>query len=464
MDRATPRRVAVVGGGISGLAAAWFLHLADPTLAVTVFESRPGAGGKLRLGAVAGVPLDLGAESVLLRRPEGQRLAEAVGLTLVAAETTSASIWSRGALHPVPADTLMGVPGSVQSLAASMLLTREELDRVRQDEQLPGEPLTTDVSVADAVGGRLGQAVLDRLVEPLLGGVYAGRADQLSLRSTLPQLAARLADQPSVLAAARAAKAGAPAETGPVFGAPRGGVGLLVGAVARASDAELRTSTTVRELHRVGAGWELVTGSAADPHRVPADAVVLAVPPAPAARLLSRVAPAAATALGGIPTASSAVVALAYDAAAVRLPEGSGFLVPPVEGLLVKGLTFSSAKWGWHAETAPGLVLVRASVGRFGEEAALQRDDAELVAAVLADVHRLLGWTAPPVDAVVQRWGGGLPQYTVGHADRVAAVRAAVAEVPGLAVCGAAYDGVGIPACIATAERSVTGLLRQWAP
>jgi oxygen-dependent protoporphyrinogen oxidase len=454
----------VVGGGISGLAAAWFLHEADPTLALTVLDARPDVGGKLRLGEVAGAPLDLGAESVLLRRPEGQRLAEAVGLAMVPAATTGASIWSRGALHPVPADTLMGVPASVESLAASGLLTAEEIDRVRQDEKPSGEPVTAEVSVAEAVGSRLGSAVLDRLVEPLLGGVYAGRADQLSLRSTLPQLAARLAEQPSVLAAARAARAAAPAGTGPVFGAPRGGVGLLPGAVARASGADIRTSTTVRELHRVAAGWELVTGSAAEPQRVEADAVVLAVPPAPAARLLSGVAPTAATALEGIPTASSAVVALAYDAGAVNLPEGSGFLVPPVEDLLVKGVTFSSVKWGWHAQTAPGLVLVRASVGRFGEEAALQRGDTELVAAVRADLERLLGWTAAPVDAVVQRWGGGLPQYTVGHADRVAAVRAAVAEVPGLAVCGAAYDGVGIPACIATAERAVTGLLRQWAP
>jgi oxygen-dependent protoporphyrinogen oxidase len=283
VESASARRVVVVGGGISGLAAAWFLHEADPTLAITVLEGRPELGGKLRLGELAGAPLDLGAESVLLRRREGQRLAEAVGLTMVAAETTSASIWSRGALHPVPADTVMGVPASVEALAASGLLTAEELDRVRAEERLPGDALTADVAVAQVVGDRLGSAVLDRLVEPLLGGVYAGRADHLSIRSTLSAIASGLTDQPSVLAAARAAKAAAPAGTGPVFGAPRGGVGLLPGAVAKASGAAVQTSTTVRELHRAGAGWELVTGGAAEPHRIEADAVVLALPPAPAA-------------------------------------------------------------------------------------------------------------------------------------------------------------------------------------
>ena len=158
-----------------------------------------------------------------------------------------------------------------------------------------------------------------------------------------------------------------------------------------------------------------------------------------------------------------AVVALAFPATAFpSLPTGSGFLVPPVDGRSVKAVTFSSTKWGWYAGAAPGLVVVRASVGRMGEEAVLQRDDADLVDLVLADLTDALGVTDPPLDARVTRWGGGLPQYTVGHRGRVERIRAAVAELPGLAVAGAAYDGVGVPACVASGAQAALEVLRQW--
>jgi oxygen-dependent protoporphyrinogen oxidase len=240
-------------------------------------------------------------------------------------------------------------------------------------------------------------------------------------------------------------------------------VGRLPAAVAAAAGAEIRTRTTVRELHRTPDGWRLVVGSTRDPQEVLADAVVLAVPAAPTARLLRPHAPAAASDLAQIRYSSMAVVALAFPGAAFpQPPAGSGFLVPPVEGRSVKAVTFTSSKWGWYADRAPGLVLLRASVGRLGEEPVLQRDDADLVDLVLADLADLLGVTDPPVDARVSRWGGGLPQYTVGHLERVARIRAAVETLPGLAVAGAQYDGVGIPACVASGEQAAAALLRQW--
>jgi oxygen-dependent protoporphyrinogen oxidase len=190
---------------------------------------------------------------------------------------------------------------------------------------------------------------------------------------------------------------------------------------------------------------------------------VIAVPAAPTARLLRPHAPGAASELTQIRYASMAVVAVAFPATALRRPPtGSGFLVPPVDARTVKAVTFASSKWGWYAEQAPGLVLVRASVGRVGEEAVLQRDDADLVDLVLADLTDALGVTDPPLDARVTRWGGGLPQYTVGHLARVERVRAAVAALPGLAVAGAAYDGVGVPACVASGQRAAAAVLRQW--
>jgi oxygen-dependent protoporphyrinogen oxidase len=173
--------------------------------------------------------------------------------------------------------------------------------------------------------------------------------------------------------------------------------------------------------------------------------------------------PAAAAELAEIEYASMAVVTLAFDAAGIStgsMSESSGFLVPPVDGRAIKASTFSFAKWGWvrDAGAEHGLVHVRTSLGRHGEEATLQRTDDDLVAVSLADLGEATGVTAPPVATHVQRWGGGLPQYVVGHLDRVARIHAAVADVPGLALCGAAYDGVGIPAVIASARKAVAHL------
>ncbi len=476
-DSRTPlRHVVVVGGGIAGLAAAHALRAAEvpgaPAVRVTVLESAARVGGKLRVADLAGVPVDEGAEALLLRRPEAVDLARAVGLgpDLEDAATTSAAVWSRGAMHPLPRATVMGVPSDLRALAAARLLTARELSRVPIDSWLPRTLIGDDVAVGRYVAARLGRAVVDRVVEPLLGGVYAGRADELSLESTMPQLAPYARQERSLLAAARASRAAAGSSSRPrgageaaVFGAPRGGVGRLPDAVASHSGADIRTGATVRELVRTPTGWRLVVGPTRGPESVEADAVVLAVPAAPAARLLRPHAPAAASDLAQIRYSSMAVVALAFAVTAFpRPPAGSGFLVPPVEGRAVKAVTYSSTKWGWYAEQAPGLVLVRASVGRWGEEALLQRDDADLVDAVLADLTDLVGVSDPPVDARVTRWGGALPQYAVGHRARVARVRAAVADLPGLAVAGAQYDGLGVPACVASGAQAAADVLRQW--
>jgi protoporphyrinogen/coproporphyrinogen III oxidase len=466
-----PRHVVVVGGGISGLAAAWFLHRDGPSdLTVTVLEGSTAIGGKLQVSEVAGIPVDEGAESLLLRRPEAVDLAVAVGLgdDLEDAATTSAAIWSRGEMRPIPTGTVMGIPADLRALARTGLLSTRELARVPADSWLPGSPLSGDVAVGRHVARRMGRAVVERLVEPLLGGVYAGRADLLSLDATMPALAAPARRHRSLLAAAREARANGGGASGggadgAVFGAPRGGVGRLPAAVARASAATVRTKATVRQISRTPTGWALTVGSTRDPQRIDADAVILAVPPPAAARLLRDVVPAAAAELSVVRSASMAVITVAFARTAFGSPpQGSGFLVPPADGRVVKAATFSSTKWGWYANAAPALVVVRLSVGRLDEEADLQRDDADLVEVALADLTDAVGVTDPPVDARVSRWGGGLPQYAVGHVGRVQRVRAAVASHPGLAVCGATYDGVGIPACVASAENAAAEVLRQW--
>ena len=450
------RRVVVAGGGIAGLTAAYVLG-EDPSREVVLLEGSPQVGGKLRLAEVSGVTVDVGAEAMLNRRPEGAALARELGLTVVHPVATRSQLWTRDALRPLPR-SLMGVPLDVEELAASGVLSAAGLRRVRAEPSLPPTELDdADISVGELVAGRLGEEVVDRLVEPLLGGVYAGHARELSARATTPQLVAML-DRGSLLEAAAAA---VPVSMIPVFAGLPGGLGGLPGALLASGRFTARTDATVRELRRVEGGYELVVGSAHQPERVRADEVVLAVPATPAARLLGDLAPAAAAELAAIEYASTAVVTLAFRAQGFPIAEGSsGFLVPPVEGRRIKASTLSFAKWSWVRAAGRGaldgedVLLLRTSLGRHREEASLQATDEELVAASLSDLADAIGLAGAPVDVDVQRWGGGLPQYAVGHLDRVARIREGVARLPGLAVCGAAYDGVGIPAVIASARRA----------
>jgi oxygen-dependent protoporphyrinogen oxidase len=441
-------RILVVGGGLAGLTAAHLLS--SDGHAVTVLEAAAEPGGKLRRAEVGGVVVDVGAEAMLNRRPEGVALARELGLEVVHPAVQSSRIWTRGALRPLPR-SIMGVPLDLGDLRESGVLSEEGLARVEAEQ--PGLPTDEDLSVGDLVASRLGDEVVDRLVEPLLGGVYAGQARRLSARATVPQLVflagnGRLLD-------AEAPPAGGP----PVFAGLPGGMARLTETLA--GQASVRTGVTVRELVRTEAGFAVVAGPTTAPERIEADAVVLATPAAPTARLLTRVLPAAAAELAGIEYASVVVVTLAFRTDDVRgLNDSSGFLVPPVDGRAIKASTFSFAKWGWVREAGAehGLVHLRTSLGRYGEEATLQRTDEELVSVSLADLAEAAGIVAAPVATHVQRWGGGLPQYTVGHLDRVARIRAAVAEVPGLVLCGAAYDGVGIPAVIASARAAAADL------
>jgi oxygen-dependent protoporphyrinogen oxidase len=487
--------VVVVGGGISGLAAVLaVLDRSAGALDVTLLEGTGALGGKLALTEVAGIGVDAGAESLLARRPEALALVHAAGLAddVVHPAVAGASVWSRGAMRPLPSGQLMGIPGDLRSLAASGVVSLPGLARIPLDHVLARTPVRGDVSLGSFVAGRLGREVVDRLVEPLLGGVYAGHADDLSLDATLPQLAGAVRVERSLLravaevlgsgpAAAAVSVAGGaiagptlepPGLARPVFAGIRGGVGRLPAAVAAAcvrGGATIRVGAMVRELRRSPGGWRVVLGPSRQPEQIFADAVVLAVPAAAASRLLQAVVPQAAAELGAVEYASVGLVTLAVPLEQVngRLT-GTGFLVPPVDSHVVKAATFLSQKWGWLADAAGDLAVLRVSVGRHREVADLQRDDDELVAAALADLSAAVRVDLRPVDRRVTRWGGALPQYTVGHPDRVARIRRSIAEHPGLAVCGAAYDGVGIPACAGSArtaaDRVVASLAarRQW--
>ena len=460
--------VVVIGGGIAGLAAARFL--ADVPARVTVLEGSPRIGGKLSASDVAGVSMDEGAEALLARRPEGIALIEATGLAadLVPAGVTSSAIYTRGAMRSLPRRQFMGVPADIDELAATGVISAEGVARARAESAGPFE--AADASVTEYIGSRLGVEVVDRLVDPLLGGVYAGRSEDLSFQATLAPLAAAAQKHATLTEAAASLLPPAPTpisdnskKPSPIFVTLTTGLGSLPEAVAKASGADVRVNAMVRELERTAAGWRLTIGSAADPEYLDADAVILATPGAPTARLLKRTASAAAAQLEQIPYASMAIITLAFRAEDFPAQQRSGYLVPAVDGRAVKAATFSTVKWPHLAKAAADsgspVHIVRCSVGRSGDVAVLQRDDQDLAALAAAELADSIGISASPVARRVTRWGGGLPQYNVGHLDRVARIRAAVAAQPGLAVAGAAYDGVGIPACIATARSAADQII-----
>ncbi len=431
----------VVGGGIAGLTAAYLLG-ADHD--VVLLEASPVLGGKLRGADVAGVRVDVGAEAMLARRPEGVDLARELGLPVVHPATTASRVWSRGALRPLPR-SILGVPTDLDGLAASGVLSEDGLARVRQEPGLPTTPLDRDLSVGALVSARLGDEVVDRLVEPLLGGVYAGRSWALSARAATPQIVA-MATRGSLLEQAAAL----PQVDGPVFAGIDGGVHRLAEALAASGRFEPRTGATVR---------------AAGPprRRLPVDR---RRDPRPRARGRRRRRPRDAAGTVG-PAAGRAGARRGERARGDRdgvdgdrhpgvprrrRPLGPGRVRLPRaarrgagERLGGQGVDVLLRQVGlgpgpWRRPPGPAH-LARPR----GEEATLQVGDEVLVARSLADLADLAGLHARPVESHVQRWGGALPQYAVGHLDRIARVRAAVAEVPGLAVCGAAYDGVGHP-------------------
>ncbi len=459
---AGPRpRVVVVGGGVSGLAAAHrLLHRGAD---VEVLEASPRTGGVLQRAEVGGVVVDLGAESVLARRPEAVELIRAAGLgdDLVHPATAAAAVRSHGSLHRLPAGTVMGVPGSADQVAG--LLDPAAVERVRAEEDLPAAPLEHDVAVAEHVAARVGREVVDRLVEPLLGGVYAGHADRLSLRATVPALWESARRGGSLLAAVRAAAAARPAAAGPVFAGVAGGVARLpeaLTAALAAAGVAVRTGTPVTALQREAAGgWRVSTPGGTRT----ADAVVLAVPAPAAAALLRDAVPAAAAELAAVQTASMVIAALAVPTDELAGLTGSGVLVPPVEaaaaGLRVKALTLSANKWDWVAAQRPDVRVLRVSLGRAGEREALDADDADVLRWATADASALLGRALHSVGSAVVRWVDGLPQYAVGHVERVERVRAAVAAAGGLALAGSVLDGVGVPACVAAATRAADEVL-----
>ncbi|HEV3264727.1 MAG TPA: protoporphyrinogen oxidase [Acidimicrobiales bacterium] len=474
--------IAVVGAGIAGLAAAWELATTSdlaprngpPT--VVVLDADDRAGGKLASAEFDGRTVDVAADAFLARRPEATELVEELGISeeLVPVGASGASILARGRLRPMPAGLALGVPTRWWPLARSGLLSPPESFRVVKDLLLPhlSAGTTGDRSVADIVAQRLGRPVVERLVDPLIGGINAGGVDELSAAATFPALIAA-SHQPGSLMRALG-RLPAPDTEGPVFWSLRDGTASLAdrlverlvepGAPGKVS---VRTGVSVDDITQLPGSataprrWGLtLSGTESD---LVVDGIVLAVPAPRAAVLLASSAPVAAGILSTIEYASVAVVTMAIpaDAIGARL-EGTGFLVPRTSHIdgrraLMTGCTYLSRKWPHLA--AAGHELIRVSVGRDGDERYQDLDDAETAAAAFSELARVLDIAGDPTDARVTRWEDAFPQYRVGHLVRVAKIEEAVSALPGLAVAGAAYRGVGIPACIASGRSAARSVL-----
>ena len=448
------RRVVVVGAGIAGLATAWYLQRLG--LDAVVLEADEGVGGKISTARQGGSPLELGPDTFLSRVPWAVELCRDLGLAddLIAPATTRAWLWSRGQLRPLPEGLALGVPLQPLALARSGVVSPAGLARAALDAVLPQSRLQADPSVAQVIEARLGGEVLERLVDPLIGGINAGRSDRLSLAAVAPDLSAASRRHRSLILGLRADRRKVPPSDAPLFLGLRGGMDRLTSTLAANVDVSL--STPVDAVARSEGGRLAVAVGGGTP--IEAGAVVLAVPAAAAANVLRGASAKAAAALAQIRSASVAVVTLAYRPDVVGHPlDGSGFLVPRVDGRLLTACTWFSSKW---PDVRPeGLVLLRCSAGRDGDERIAALDDAELVSHLHAEAAEALGLRAPPVESVVTRWPDAFPQYDVGHLGRVeAAERALARELPGVRLVGASYRGVGIASCVRQAKEAAEAI------
>ncbi len=437
------RHVVVVGGGIAGLAAAHaLLTRADPPQ-VTVLEAEVRLGGKIRTSPFAGLAaVDEGADAFLARVPWATAFAGELGLRadLVSPQSGRAAVWW-DELHDIPAGLLLGMPTGLLGLARSRLLTWPGKLRAATEPLRPRTSLEPD-SLGGYVRARFGAEVHERLVDPLVGSIYAADTDRFSL-AAVPQIAELARRSRSVLLGARHRPA---APEGPVFYAPSAGVGALIDAADAAVEAAggtIRTGSPVTQLCRDGDRWRV--------DELPADCVILACPAAAAGRLIAPATPDAVAALVGIPAADVALITLSIAANdwPDRLSGRSGYLVPKPRQRLVTAASFGSQKWAHWA--VPDKVILRVSLGRDGL-GVLHLGDDQLLAGAVHDLCRQLGLDVQPIDVRISRFAGAFPQYRPHHAELVAGIERALPA--GLHLAGASYHGIGIPACIRSGSES----------
>jgi len=468
-------RIAIIGGGIAGMAAAFELEkarAAGEPVEYTLFEGRPRLGGSLASETINGAVLERGPDSFLTEKPAAAELCRELGLGAELVPSNDAVrktyIVVRNRLVPLPDGLLFLVPTRLVPTALTRLFSLRTKMRMALELLHPPRPAQGDESVAALVERHFGSEAVDRLADPLLSGIYGGDASQLSAQTVLPRLVdmerkygsltrGMLAAHRQMRARAKTSPAAKPiqnAKSGGTTGAPiftslRGGMNQLVDALsARLDPASVRVSTPVSAIQRSAHGWRVE--SCTEPRVF--DAIIVSSPAWAAGVLLEPVDRELADELSAIPYSSSITVNLIYDQAQLgRMPEGFGFLVPSVEGRAMLACTFVHRKF--LGRTPPGKAVLRAFLGGMKNEFLLAESDAALVATVRRELSEILGAGAispsiEPEYAQVSRWRRAMAQYSVGHQERMKRIAARVATLPGLRLAGNAYDGIGIPDCI----------------
>ena len=464
------RRIAVIGGGITGLAAAHRLLELDSRLEIALLESGPRLGGILQTIHQDGYLIERSADMFTTREPWGLDLCRRLGIEAELIETNQrhrrAFVAHRGKLVPVPEGFTLMSPAKIGPILSTPLLSLRGKLRLACEYFTPAAKNGGDESLQSFAVRRFGREVFERLVQPLIGGIYTADPAVLSMQATMPQFVAMERQHGSLIRAARAAK---PAKEKPtaslgsgarygMFLAPRIGMQQLVDALAAKLPTNcIQLNCPVERMER-REGWEVTLPGGLPPEKF--DAVILATPAPIAARLLASTDPGLASNVGSIPQAGCTVAVLGYRREQIAHPlDGFGFVVPAVEKRRIFAGSFSSVKFEGRAP--PGKVLLRIFLGGALQPEMGQLPDVETRRLVQEELAELLGVQGPPEFCQVIRWHGAMPQYHVGHLELAAKIAAAVANIPGLAVAGNSFHGVGVPYCIHDGEQAAERLLGQ---
>lgn len=446
-------RLAIIGAGITGLAAAWEAS-ADPAVQVTVLEASGRTGGRILTTPMAGldtpIMIDEGADAFLARVPDAVDLCLELGLAdeMTQPATGRAKVFVDGQLRFLPTDTVLGVPVKFGPLAESGLVSPAGVERARSEVDGDWRAPDRDVSIGGFLAERYGRELVDNVVAPLIGGINAGDVDRLSLASVTPQLASAASEGGSLTLALRRRAAQLPVTPQPVFRALLSGTGRLVDALEealRGRGVDIRLNSPVADLAALTADF---------------DAVLICTAAQVAADLLDTSSPTAAAELRQITYSSVALVTMVYDRSALPETEldASGFLIPRGADILMTAASIGSSKWK-HWNDGSHIVL-RVSAGHAGDDRGESLGDDELLRGLKADLRTTIGITADPVATRISRWRDGFAQYEVGHSERVDRIAAALSDdCPNVAVTGSPYAGLGIPACISQGRSSARGLL-----
>lgn len=466
----------IAGGGISGLTAAYRLRRLARTagidLRITLVEPDSRLGGKILTEQVDDLVIEAGPDSFLSQKLPAIQLCQELGISDRLIGTSEGGggtyILREGRLEPLPEGITMLVPTRLRPLIGSRLLSTRAKLRMGLDVLIPPLQSSDDESVAAFVTRRLGREAFERMAQPLLSGIYAGDAEQLSIEATFPRLRQIEREHGSLVRGMLAQRRQRQTTSGggqryTPFVSLRSGIGELVDALAaQLEDVDIRLGTGASGIEqRPGGGYRV---RLSDGETLEADVLLLATPADVSAGLLAPVRPDLAALLQAIPYVSSATITLAYRQADVgKLGEGRGFVIPRVENRELTAVTWASNKFAHRAPD--GLMLLRTFVGRAGREGAVDLPDDLILRLVTEELREILGLTAHPVLSRIYRWHQALPQYVLGHLDRLAKIDRELADLPGIFLLGAAYRGVGIPDCIQSgnqaAERALALLKSQ---